>query len=223
MSPSTPPAAVSPSASTRSRSSLSRSRQGSLDPGVQWETREDDTWGRSTPRPSQNVRPCITSKPTAASKLTHQPPLEPSLATKSSPTYSPASGHGIVSSSTASSASTETGTPPLTVHSGIVSIGGPTQATPEGLNATGTTSFGQQSRQQVSLGNHLTPCEFHVDTATRTGGALWGDHIHRGQPTRSRSLAKRRFSGSTAASSHSPSSDRTGIRREKEEGMYADY
>ncbi|KAK3939859.1 histidine phosphatase superfamily-domain-containing protein [Diplogelasinospora grovesii] len=40
----------------------------------------------------------------------------------------------------------------------------------------------------------------------------------RPQPTRSRSRAKRRFSGSTAASSHSPSSDRAGPHRaEKEE------
>lgn len=40
----------------------------------------------------------------------------------------------------------------------------------------------------------------------------------RPQPDRSRSRAKRRFSGSTANSSHSPSSDRGPIHREKEEG-----
>jgi inositol hexakisphosphate/diphosphoinositol-pentakisphosphate kinase len=40
----------------------------------------------------------------------------------------------------------------------------------------------------------------------------------RSQPTRSRSRAKRRFSGSTATSSHSPSSDRT--QRDKEECEY---
>lgn len=40
----------------------------------------------------------------------------------------------------------------------------------------------------------------------------------RPQPIRERSRAKRRLSGSTAASSHSPSSDRTPHHREKEEG-----
>ena len=40
----------------------------------------------------------------------------------------------------------------------------------------------------------------------------------RPQPIRERSRAKRRLSGSTAASSHSPSSDRTPHYREKEEG-----
>ncbi len=46
----------------------------------------------------------------------------------------------------------------------------------------------------------------------------------RSQPTRDRSRAKRRFSNSTAASSHSPSSDRAGINRaEREEAKPAPW
>ena len=46
----------------------------------------------------------------------------------------------------------------------------------------------------------------------------------RSQPTRSRSRAKRRFSNSTAASSHSPSSDRAGaFRAEREEAKPAPW
>ncbi|KAK7754055.1 inositol hexakisphosphate and diphosphoinositol-pentakisphosphate kinase [Diatrype stigma] len=44
-----------------------------------------------------------------------------------------------------------------------------------------------------------------------------GQHARPQPPTRSRSRAKRRFSGSTATSSHSPSSDRPAGSREKEE------
>lgn len=45
----------------------------------------------------------------------------------------------------------------------------------------------------------------------------------RSQPDRSRSRAKRRFSGSTANSSHSPSSDRAPAHREREEGRPISY
>ncbi|KAK5653899.1 hypothetical protein OQA88_7824 [Cercophora sp. LCS_1] len=71
---------------------------------------------------------------------------------------------------------------------------------------------------------HLTPRETNhlndmikkptAQTAQQQPGA---GPPPRPQPTRSRSRAKRRFSGSTAASSHSPSSDRAMVHRERTE------
>lgn len=88
-----------------------------------------------------------------------------------------------------------------------------------------TVTTGSQSS---ATGHHLAPRESHVPhlnevvkrnppSAAPARGAD-PTSAPRPQPTRSRSRAKRRFSGgSTAASSHSPSSDRALHRGEREE------
>ncbi|ROT41782.1 hypothetical protein SODALDRAFT_325972 [Sodiomyces alkalinus F11] len=246
MSPSTPPTAVSPGPSISARSSPARSRQGSInsvvplgEPAVPCETREDGGDGPGTPRLLHSVVADVTSNPTTStSELdTRQPSLEPTLATRSSfseadlkrisasSVYSLASARGIVPSSAASITGSETSTAPRSIHSGVVTTGKPTQGTSEPLNATGIpSSGGQQGHQQVSPGGqHLTPRDPNVDAAKRTAGPSRGDQNIRGQPTRSRSRAKRRFSGSTAASSHSPSSERTAHQKEREEAKPAPW
>lgn len=103
-------------------------------------------------------------------------------------------------------------------------------------NVTVTTSSGTESGQ-VSVGNqhNLTTRDSHsqpLDVMKRTqrfdnvntnpgpGANTNANNATpaRSQPSRSRSRVKRRFSGSTANSSHSPSSDRGPPHREKEEG-----
>ncbi|KAJ4389899.1 inositol hexakisphosphate and diphosphoinositol-pentakisphosphate kinase [Gnomoniopsis smithogilvyi] len=80
--------------------------------------------------------------------------------------------------------------------------------------------------KQGSAGGNLAPREHHhlPDMLKRnTGQAPRPDPpgSTRGQPNRDRSRAKRRLSGSTAASSHSPSSDRTLHHKEKDEAKPA--
>ncbi|OTB08201.1 hypothetical protein M426DRAFT_8007 [Hypoxylon sp. CI-4A] len=92
-------------------------------------------------------------------------------------------------------------------------------------NVTVTTSSNSNSQNPVS-GPQLTPREGHsvnpLDLVKRNT-APTSNPAPRPQVTRSRSRAKRRLSGSTAASSHSPSSDRGPHSREKEEAKPAPW
>lgn len=105
-------------------------------------------------------------------------------------------------------------------------------------NVTVTTSSGAQAGQVVAGGHNLTTRDPHAQpldlmrrnqrfdnvntnagpNANPNGGGGNSSNT-RTQPDRSRSRVKRRFSGSTANSSHSPSSDRGPTHREKEEGQ----
>lgn len=74
-----------------------------------------------------------------------------------------------------------------------------------------TSSSNQFSSHGSTSGHSLTPRETpaHASDIAKRNAAQRGEGAPRPHvPTRSRSRAKRRFSGSTAASSHSPSSDR---------------
>ena len=92
-------------------------------------------------------------------------------------------------------------------------------------NVTVTTSSSAQAG--TSPGNHaLAPRDPHSQTLDvmrrnqRTEMNASTSTTSRSQPDRSRSRVKRRFSGSTGNSSHSPGSDRGPSHREKEEGKF---
>lgn len=132
--------------------------------------------------------------------------------------YSMASARGIPSSA-ASVTGSDTGS--AGTHrsvSGIIASSSGKQGETGVSNVTVTTG------SQGNSGGNLAPRDQHQHLAEApkrnhpqpprsdpSGGP-------RPQPIRERSRAKRRLSGSTAASSHSPSSDRTPHHREKEEG-----
>jgi len=80
-----------------------------------------------------------------------------------------------------------------------------------------TSSANQFSNHGSTNGHSLTPRETpaHASDIAKRNAEKRGEATARSHPpTRSRSRAKRRFSGSTGASSHSPSSDRGIISRE---------
>ncbi|KAI1268865.1 hypothetical protein F5Y18DRAFT_169968 [Xylariaceae sp. FL1019] len=96
-------------------------------------------------------------------------------------------------------------------------------------NVTVTTSSNSNTQTPAGSGPQLTPLNTHhtnpLDLVKRNPapapvsgpGPSSSTGNRPPQPTRSRSRAKRRFSGSTATSSHSPSSERGNHPREKEE------
>lgn len=143
--------------------------------------------------------------------------------------YSLASARGVLSGSSSAHGS-ELGTPPRSVP-GLLSTGKSTatgQSEAEVSNITVTTSSNQPGQSVVGHPNqhHLTPRDLHSQPLDFTKRAIRHDNMQsstsglRQGPDRSRSRAKRRFSGSTATSSHSPSSDRGPHHREREEGMF---
>ncbi|KAM0431940.1 hypothetical protein ACHAPT_005195 [Fusarium lateritium] len=141
--------------------------------------------------------------------------------------YSLASARGVLSGSSSTHGS-ELGTPPRSVP-GLLStgkgIGPPSQSEPGVSNVTVTTSSTAQQGHSV-VGHHhqhhLVPRDLHSQPLDFTKRAIRDNMQNstsnlRSLPDRSRSRAKRRFSGSTATSSHSPSSDRGPHHREREE------
>lgn len=131
--------------------------------------------------------------------------------------YSLASARGIPSSAASANGSDtgSTGTPRSV--SGFMASSAPKQSDTGVSNVTVTT--------QGSAGGNLAPREHHhhlSDILKRNPGQIPRSDPSgppRSQPGRDRSRAKRRLSGSTAASSHSPSSDRTLHHKEKDEGL----
>ncbi|KAH7031212.1 histidine phosphatase superfamily-domain-containing protein [Microdochium trichocladiopsis] len=103
-------------------------------------------------------------------------------------------------------------------------VGLPPSQSEAGLsNVTITTSSNPNGHSpQPGAGLQLTPKDAQsnvspADLVKRNPAPVNTSTVSRPQPTRSRSRAKRRFSGSTANSSHSPSSDRGPQNREREE------
>ena len=149
--------------------------------------------------------------------------------------YSVLSARGV-NSSAASANSSDTGaTPALRTVSGLMASSaskGPATSQPEASVSNMTVTTASQGAQVGA--HHLAPRESHMpnlnDMVKKPSApaqqqqqqqqqqqpASSGPTV-RPQPTRSRSRAKRRFSGSTAASSHSPSSDRAVVHRERTE------
>ncbi|KAM0239312.1 hypothetical protein ACHAPO_003283 [Fusarium lateritium] len=141
--------------------------------------------------------------------------------------YSLASARGVLSGSSSAQGS-ELGTPPRSVP-GFLSTSintGIVQSEAEVSNVTVTTSSLQAGQTAVGNPNqhNLTARDHNSQPLDFTKRAIRHDNMQnatsglRNQgPDRSRSRAKRRFSGSTATSSHSPSSDRAPQHREREE------
>lgn len=134
--------------------------------------------------------------------------------------YSMASARGIPSSAASATGSDNGSAGTHRSVSGIIASSSGKQGETGVSNVTVTTG------SQGNSGGNLAPRDQHQHLAEApkrnhpqpprsdpSGGAP------RPQPIRERSRAKRRLSGSTAASSHSPSSDRTPHHREKEEGQ----
>ncbi|PMD46742.1 hypothetical protein L207DRAFT_417164 [Hyaloscypha variabilis F] len=82
-----------------------------------------------------------------------------------------------------------------------------------------TSTSGQVGGHGAPNGHQLTPRDTpsHASEIAKRNAAQRGEGAPRSQPPgRSRSRAKRRFSGSTAASSHSPSSERGILRKDED-------
>lgn len=131
--------------------------------------------------------------------------------------YSMASARGIPSSA-ASVTGSDTGS--SGTHRSVSGI----MASSSGKQGeTGVSNVTVTTGSQGTPGGNLAPRDQHqllADPSKRNPQPPRSDTsgAPRPQPIRERSRAKRRLSGSTAASSHSPSSDRTPHHREKEEG-----
>jgi inositol-hexakisphosphate/diphosphoinositol-pentakisphosphate 1-kinase len=89
-----------------------------------------------------------------------------------------------------------------------------------------TSSSSQFSNHGSTNGHSLTPRETpaHASDIAKRNAAQRGEATARSHPpTRSRSRAKRRFSGSTGASSHSPSSERGLLSKDEEKKKPAQW
>ncbi|PNY28109.1 Inositol hexakisphosphate and diphosphoinositol-pentakisphosphate kinase [Tolypocladium capitatum] len=140
--------------------------------------------------------------------------------------YSLASARGVINSSSPTAYGSDSGGPPRSVPSLMSSGKGVGSAPSEaGLSSvTVTTSSGSQPGQSVAPGqHHLTPRDPHAQPLDLIRRNQRAESNMRSRPDRSRSRVKRRFSGSTAASSHSPSSERGPHHREKEEAKPAPW
>jgi hypothetical protein len=133
--------------------------------------------------------------------------------------YSLASARSAVSHS-----NVEPSGPPRSVPSLMTSGKTPpsAQSEPGVSNVTVTTSSSTSSGLHSTGAHNLAPRDPHaqpLDLMRRNQRSDASTNSNmRPQPDRSRSRAKRRFSGSTVNSSHSPSSERGHLPREKEEG-----
>ncbi|RYP21798.1 hypothetical protein DL765_002023 [Monosporascus sp. GIB2] len=145
--------------------------------------------------------------------------------------YSLASARGVPSSTT-SGAGSDTA-PNQRSASGVTATGkglgpSPGQSGAGMSNVTVTTSSNSNSQPPSNGGgpqlttqpsNHNNP----LDPVKRNSPATSAQSSRPQPPTRSRSRVKRRFSGSTAASSHSPSCERALHSRDKEEAKPAPW
>ncbi|KAL7937983.1 histidine phosphatase superfamily domain-containing protein [Trichoderma chlorosporum] len=138
--------------------------------------------------------------------------------------YSLASARGVIISPSQSNPASDPAPPPRTVSSLMSSAKGPAPAQPEAAvsSVTVTTSSGSQSGHGSPNNHSLAARDTqppHLDLVRRNQRSE--TTMRSSQPDRSRSRAKRRFSGSTAYSSQSPSSERGPHYREKEEAKPA--
>lgn len=136
--------------------------------------------------------------------------------------YSLASARGVVASAPPSNRSSDQGESARSVSGLMSSAKGTASAPPEAAlsNVTVTTSSTAQSGHASPTNHSLAArdSQAHHDLVRRNQRS---ETMRGSQPDRSRSRAKRRFSGSTAYSSQSPSSERGPHHREKEEGALA--
>lgn len=135
--------------------------------------------------------------------------------------YSLASARGVIIGPSQSNPPSDQGAPPRSVPSLMSSGKGTASAQPEAAlsSVTVTTSSGSQSGHGSPNSHSLAARDSqppHLDLVRRNQRSETA--MRSSQPDRSRSRAKRRFSGSTAYSSQSPSSERGPHYREKEEG-----
>ncbi|KAI1822821.1 hypothetical protein F4861DRAFT_373104 [Xylaria intraflava] len=145
--------------------------------------------------------------------------------------FSLVSGRGVTGSAGSSSASSDCGTVQRSVsimasNKGLNPVPGQSEAGVS--NVTVTTSSISNSQAPPGNGPHLSPLGTNhpnsLDLVKRNPAAApatvpqpTSNPASRSQTARDRSRAKRRFSGSTATSSHSQSSERGTHLREKEE------
>jgi inositol-hexakisphosphate/diphosphoinositol-pentakisphosphate 1-kinase len=144
-----------------------------------------------------------------------------------------ASAFGATSSAVSSAAGSDYGTLPrsISVQSLMASGKGSdpisSQSEPGVSNVTVTTSSSPNSQTPQGSGPQLTPLGAHpanaLDMVKRPLAPQASGAAARSQTNRDRSRAKRRFSGSTANSSHSQSSERGPQPREKEEARPAPW
>ncbi|UKZ73853.1 hypothetical protein TrVFT333_001506 [Trichoderma virens FT-333] len=174
--------------------------------------------------------------------VNHSALPEPALTTKSSfsdshsvrskrlsgtSLYSLASARGVIISPSQSNPASDQGPPPRSVPTLMSSGKGPTAASaqpePALSSVTVTTSSSSQSGHGSPNNHSLAARDSqppHLDLVRRNQRSETTT-MRSSQPDRSRSRAKRRFSGSTAYSSQSPSSERGPHYREKEEAKPA--
>jgi inositol hexakisphosphate/diphosphoinositol-pentakisphosphate kinase len=195
------------------------------------------TGGTGSPRPESAIEDFETPKLAAGSMadISRHPSLpEAALNPRvsaaetdgkrmsSSSIYSLSSARaGGVQSSAASAYGSEPGTrPPSGAIPGSKAIGtSQPEAATSALSVT-TSSISQYNVQNSSTGHQLTPRDTTSPDTSRRSTSSRGDTNTRVNVPRSRSRAQRRISGSTAPSSHSPSSER-GLHsnKDKDEGM----
>lgn len=181
-----------------------------------------------TDTPRVPLSPHATSQETPQ-ETPQRPVPEPALTTRSSyselenkrtsvsSVYSLASARGVVPSSGASAAGSDAGAPPRSVSATL-----PPAKPLAGSSQPNAESAKSDSGHGAQGATHLNPRDTQSDVARRGPTPMRPENNLRTQPTRSRSRVKRRFSGSTGASSHSPGSDRGPHHREREEGQSSD-
>ena len=145
----------------------------------------------------------------------------PSRRLSSNSVYSLASARGLTNYP--NSQGSDNGVLPRSLPAFMSSAKATGQASTEASlsNVTVTTTSGSQNSNGGTGSHNLAPRDPHaqpLDLMKRNQRA--DSATTRIQPDRSRSRTTRRFSGSTANSSHSPSSDRGPNTREKEEGTF---
>ncbi|UKZ85110.1 uncharacterized protein TrAFT101_000985 [Trichoderma asperellum] len=135
--------------------------------------------------------------------------------------YSLASARGVIVGPSQSNRASEQGEPPRSVQGLMSSTKGSASAQPEAAvsNVTVTTSSANQSGHASPSNHSLAARDSQAHDLVRRNQR--SETMRSSQPDRSRSRAKRRFSGSTAYSSQSPSSERGPHYREKEEAKPA--
>ncbi|KAI0971495.1 histidine phosphatase superfamily-domain-containing protein [Xylaria arbuscula] len=138
------------------------------------------------------------------------------------------SARGVASSAASSSAGSDQGL--MASGKGLGPVPGQSEAGVS--NVTVTTSSSPSSQAHAGSGPQLTPLAANhnnpLDTVRRSPvpshpPAPTSNPAARSQPKRDRSRTKRRFSGSTATSSHSQSSERGPQSREKEDSKPAPW
>ncbi|KAI1435642.1 hypothetical protein GGR50DRAFT_693878 [Xylaria sp. CBS 124048] len=179
--------------------------------------------------PDQSVEPALlsTRSPISESDVDKRISI--------SSVFSLVSGRGVSSSAVSSSASSDCGTVqrsiiPMASGKGISPI--PGQSESGVSNITVTTSSNSNALAPPGNGPHLSPLTTHhsntMDVIKRNPALPpilppTSNPAGRSQTARDRSRAKRRFSGSTATSSHSQSSERGPHPRDKEEAKPAPW